>query len=86
MNVWEEIIRVAAANGIWAMLFVALLIYQLQDSRKREAKYQDIIACLTKSVQSIEDVQKDVQIIREITIKGDKRCKPNRNEVISYES
>ena len=26
---WEQIIEAAAANGIWAMLFVGLLIYLL---------------------------------------------------------
>ncbi|MDR1939385.1 MAG: bacteriocin, partial [Clostridiales bacterium] len=33
----------AVANGIFAVLFVALLLYILKDGRAREQKYQETI-------------------------------------------
>lgn len=35
----EELISLAAKNGIWTLMSIVLLIYVLQDSRKRETKY-----------------------------------------------
>jgi len=79
MAVWDDVIKVAAANGIWALLFVALLIFELQDSRKREAKYQQIIDNLTKDLETLEDVRDDVKEIKEYTVKGERR---KRREVM----
>lgn len=73
MNIWEEVVKVAAANGLWAMLFVALLIYQLQDSRKRENKYQETILNLSKNLDIVEDIDSDVKEIKSIAIKCDKK-------------
>ena len=40
---WEKIFTMAISNGIFACLFVALLVYELKDSRTREKKYQKTI-------------------------------------------
>ena len=47
----EQLLKLAAGNGIWATLFVVLFLYTIYDSRHREKKYQ----------QTIEDNQKIIQ-------------------------
>ena len=37
--VFEEILNLAISNGLWAVLFLMLLVYVLKDSRRREIKY-----------------------------------------------
>lgn len=68
----EKLIELAGPFGLFAVLFVALLIYVLQDSRKREERYcqtisenQKIIAGLTEKLGIIEVIQDDVQDIKE---------------------
>ncbi len=62
---WEEVIKVAVSNGIWAVLFVALLIYQLKDSATRESKYQKTIEALTERYAVVEDIKEDIEDIKE---------------------
>lgn len=83
MLIWDEIVKVAAANGLWALLFVALLFYQLQDSRKREIKYQRIIESLSNSLKTLDDVREDVIEIKANTAKCEKKIKSVRKEVIN---
>lgn len=33
-----ELLKIAAEKGIWAVLFITLFLYQLRDSRNREAE------------------------------------------------
>ncbi len=40
---WDNILELAISDGLWALLFCVLLIYQLKDSKVREVKYQDTI-------------------------------------------
>ena len=61
---WEKIFNLALSNGIWAVLFLALLVYQLRDSRSRETKYQQTIETLGKSLDVINDVKEDVEEIK----------------------
>ena len=60
---WEQIAEYAAANGIWAMLFLALLIYQLKDSKKREEKYTATINSLTEGLSALEGIKQDIKNI-----------------------
>lgn len=60
----EKLIELGAANGIWALLFVALFLYTIYDSRKREANYQKIINDLSDKFGIVEDIQKDVSDIK----------------------
>ena len=67
----KTLMELAAANGIWAALFVFLFIYVLYDSRKREKKYQEtiednqsIIKELSSKFGILEDVQKNVSDIK----------------------
>ena len=63
-SMWEEIINLAISNGLFAVLFMGLLIYQLRDSRTRESKYQSTIESLGKALQVLDEVKEDVSIIK----------------------
>ncbi len=62
---WEKILNLALSNGIWAVLFLLLLFFQIKDSREREIKYQQTIDSLGKSLEIINEVKEDVEIIKE---------------------
>ena len=66
---WEEIFSQATANGIWAVLFVALLFFILQDSAKREKKYQETISKLNQHLDCVEDIRDEIKDIRTSLIK-----------------
>lgn len=70
---WEEILRMAVENGLWAVLFCGLLFYILKDGRAREHKYQSTIETLCNHLNKIEEV-KD---IADETLKNvkQKKCK-----------
>lgn len=57
---WEQIVNLAIQNGLFAVLFLGLLIYELRDSSKREKKYQQTIETLNKHLDAVEDIEKDV--------------------------
>lgn len=68
----QTLLDLAAANGLWAALYVFLFIYVLYDSRNREKKYQitiqenqAIIKELSQKLGIVEDIQRDVVDIRE---------------------
>ena len=65
---WNEILNIAISNGIFAALFVALLVYELKDSRTREKKYQKTIDSLSNKIGIIQDVKQDVEEIKNIII------------------
>lgn len=66
---WEKIFNLALQNGLWAVLFLGLLIYVLNDSRKREKKYQDTIVDLTKNLGIVQIIKLEVQEIKDIVNK-----------------
>jgi len=68
----NEIIKVAASQGIWAVLSVFLIFYILKAQEKRdihqeerEKNYQEIIAKLTDKFNIVEAVKKDVEDIKD---------------------
>lgn len=61
---WEEILNLAIGNGLWAVLFLMLLVFVLKDSRTREVKYQDTIENLGNALQVVHDVKQDVEEIK----------------------
>jgi hypothetical protein len=65
MDMWETIFEVAAANGVWAVMFLGLLVYQLRDSRARETKYQKTVESLSSSLEIVGDVKEDVKRLGE---------------------
>ena len=71
-SMWEKIVDLAVTNGIWAVLFLGLLIYLLKDSRAREAKYQDTIKDLNRSLEIVHDIKEDITEIKRTISKGNK--------------
>jgi hypothetical protein len=63
---WEQIINLAISNGLFAVLFLGLLIYQLKDSRSREKRYQETIFRLGNALDIVQSVKSDVEEIKEI--------------------
>ena len=68
----QTLLDLAAANGLWAALYVFLFLYVLYDSRNREKKYQltiqenqAIIKELSQKLGIVEDIQRDVVDIKE---------------------
>lgn len=59
----DEIVSTVVANGIWAVLFCGLLVYELRDSRTRESRYTDIISELTEKLGTVELVKADTEAI-----------------------
>ena len=70
---WEELIKMAVSNGIWAVLFLGLLVYQLKDSAKREVKYQETIESLTDKLNIVEDIKGDIVDIKTSIVKLDEK-------------
>ena len=62
-NMWEEILNLALNNGLWAVLFLGLLIYQLRDSRNREQKYQETIYELNKTLNKVNVIDENVSML-----------------------
>ena len=62
---WEQIVNLAISNGLFAVLFLGLLVYQLKDSRTREQKYQMTIEKLGNSLESVKQVKEDVEDIKD---------------------
>ncbi|ACQ52911.1 bacteriocin [Clostridium botulinum] len=59
----NEIIKLVATQGAFAVFFAYLLFYVLRENSKREGQYQDIIKELAEKLNVIEDVKKTVDKI-----------------------
>ena len=66
MIMWEQIINLAISNGMFAVLFLGLLVYQLKDSRNREKRYQETIIKLGNALDVVQSVKHDVEDIKEM--------------------
>lgn len=60
----EELISLAAANGLWAVLFCILLVYELRDSRTREGRYTQTIRALSERLNIVSAVKTDTADIK----------------------
>ena len=70
---WNDVFNIALTNGIFASLFVALLIYELKDTRKREAKYQNTIENLSTKLNTVDEIKQDVTEIKQCLTKTPRR-------------
>ncbi|MBI6874596.1 BhlA/UviB family holin-like peptide [Clostridium aciditolerans] len=65
----NKALDLAMQHGIWAVLFVALLFFVLNENSKRESKYQDIISRLTEKFECIEQglngIKDDVKEVKD---------------------
>lgn len=59
----SKLIEAAVSQGPWAILFVTLFLYTVKDARRREGKYQDVIAKLSDiiniDIKEIKEAVKD---------------------------
>ncbi|MBQ0017546.1 MAG: hypothetical protein KBT30_02825 [Clostridiales bacterium] len=63
---WQNILDLAIKNGLWAVLFLGLLIFVLKDSTKREKKYQDTISDLTEHLKVVHEIKKEVEEVKDV--------------------
>jgi len=59
----DEIMNLAISNGLWAVLFVILFLYQINSSAKRELKYQNVIDKLSTSFGLIKNIDQNVKSV-----------------------
>ena len=64
MDFWSEFVKIIVSNGIFAILFVFLLFYQLKDSQKREQAYRKTIDELAEHLVVIEEVKDEVEELK----------------------
>ena len=76
---WEQIINLAISNGLFAVLFMGLLVYQLKDSRSREQKYQNTIEKLGESLEIVKSVKEDVEEIKDRLNYTEGQCKKEKS-------
>lgn len=57
-----EILKMAASQGLFAVLFVALLFYVLRHNEKREEK---LMVCLESLTQDVGRIRSDIAELRE---------------------
>lgn len=61
---WDKVLEYAMSNGIWALLFCSLFIFQLKDSKLREVKYQDTIEKLSDGLNYIKNIDEAIGEIK----------------------
>ncbi|MCM1368002.1 MAG: BhlA/UviB family holin-like peptide [Roseburia sp.] len=61
----DEIISLVVANGLWAVLFCGLLVYELRDSRRREDNYTRTIRSLSDRLGVVSSVKADTEDIKD---------------------
>lgn len=78
---WEQIVNLAIQNGLFAVLFLGLLIFQLKDSSKREKKYIQTIESLNRHLDAVENIEKNVEEIKK-DIENSKIRAKNKTKVV----
>jgi beta-lactamase regulating signal transducer with metallopeptidase domain len=68
----NDVLKLAASQGVWALLAIVLIFYILKAQEKRDIKqqerekdYQKIILKLTREFEVIGHIQKDIIEIKE---------------------
>lgn len=61
---WQQILETALRSGLFAVLFVALLMHVLRDGRARELKYTALIESMSSQLECVKTVQSDVKDIK----------------------
>ena len=67
----DELMQLAAGQGLGYALFVFLLIYVLKTTGDREKRYQDLLDTLGGKFGVVEDIKEDVREIK-IKMEGEK--------------
>ncbi|MDE6757669.1 MAG: hypothetical protein K2J89_00155 [Clostridia bacterium] len=61
---WDKVVELAMSDGLWALLFCVLLIFELKDSRAREKKYQNTISSLSQDLGYMNTMSGNIEKIR----------------------
>ncbi len=56
-----EVLKMAASQGLFAMLFVALLFYVLRHNERREER---LMSCLEKITQDVTCIRNDIEELK----------------------
>jgi hypothetical protein len=56
-----EIIKMAASQGLFAVLFVALLFYVLKTNEHREER---LMACLERLTEDVGEIRDDIEDLK----------------------
>ncbi len=83
---WNKIVDLAINNGLWAVLFLILLIYELRDSRKREVKYQQTIEKLSSNFDILKDVNENVKTIKEKVVNKSTELSSSKIKLVAKKS
>ncbi len=67
---WESVLIEATKNGLWALLFVALLVVVLKENKKRESNYQETVEKLTNRLNVVDDIKQSVDKLIEFLKTG----------------
>lgn len=62
MCVETEIIKMAAGQGLFAVLFVALLFYVLKHNERREER---LMTCLERLTTDVGEIKSDIEDLKE---------------------
>ena len=57
----QEIIKMAASQGFFAVLFVALLFYVLRYNEKREER---LMVCLERLTEDVGEIKNDIEELK----------------------
>lgn len=57
----NKLIELIVSQGVFAILFLYLLLYVLKENRTREEKYQEIIFKLSCTLHNIEQDLKEIK-------------------------
>jgi len=86
-NFWNIIISIVSESGVWAMLFVILLIILITSNNAREQKYQEIIRALSNSLKKVEEIKEDVEDIKfSMGIGGNSKLHENNDKTTEGEN
>ena len=83
---WNKIVDLAINNGLWAVLFLILLIYELRDSRKREVKYQQTIEKLSSNFDILKDDNENVKTIKEKVVNKSTELSSSKIKLVAKKS
>ena len=80
-SIWNIILSLVSESGVWAMLFLALLIILIKSNNEREQKYQNIIEKLGNSLKKVEEIKEDVEDLKTAMGIGHKAQNDDLNEL-----
>lgn len=65
----DVLIQMASKDGIWAVLFVSLFVYQLKESKQRETRLMNFIDQISKHIEGLvgkyEKMSNDIEDIKD---------------------